>query len=123
MTNKSSSKSIELDKKIGIANHVILRPYSKFSRLSNESKNSDPTTNTKLNTILPTFTDKRNTSKHTLPLKRRKIMLKLPIRNNTQRPKFPIRRQTTALTSSSLFKVTHDICISIYLFVLENDYI
>ena len=108
ITNKSPSKSIKFDKKIGLANHVIPKPHSKFSQLSNKRKYAGPTTHIKSNIVLPKFADKRNTSQHMFPIRRRKAMLKLPIRNNIQRPKVPIRRQTTASTSTSLFRVTHD---------------
>ena len=114
MTNANPSKSIELDKKIGLANHIIRKPYSKISRFSNERKSDRPTTHTKPKSSIPKFSDNRNTSKPAFPLKRKITQLNQPIRKNTQRHRFPNRRQTTALASNSLFRVINDFYSSIF---------
>ena len=110
MTNANPSKSIELDKKIGLANHIIRRPYSKISRFSNKRKSDRPTTHTKPNSSIPKFSDNRNKSKPAFPLTRKTTELNQPIRKNIQWHRFPNRRQSTTLASNSLFRVINEFC-------------
>ena len=114
MTNTNPSKSTELDKKIGLANHFILTPDSRFSRFSNKRKSDRPTTHTKPISSIPKFSDNKNIPKPVFPLKRKTIEHNQPIRKNTHRHSFPNRRQTTALASNSLFRVINDFYTSIY---------
>ena len=134
LSNEITNTSSKFDKKTGLLNHIISRPYSKISKFPIRRKPPRPRLPIRRKPPGPKFPIRRKPPRPNFPPKRiitrpkfpieRKPIPKFPIRKINARPKTPVkrrtrpkipkRRQTLAFNSDSrFFRVKENILFSL----------